>query len=396
MMHGFNVSSSNIVVAILKNRMMIGSFYNSIGEYYLQHDNDTSAAMNFYQTALKFSVSATDTQQQSEILYSLAWIKWRLGEYVMGQKTAYEAHRLAKISANLYIETRALRMEAMCWQVLGNYEHSITLYTRAKSLLLLCGLSSGPLHSAIMSCLAEVHKEKSEYSEAHSIYTETLHQVSVEQNPYTHAIALISIAEIDVQIGKPKHDVQKKIDTARSIFNMMGELRLITTCDTVLADLYLREGNDLSARALLKQCIALSWGKNTDIVTHCLRRLADASHWNAPTSLWTVTFFVHALKSKQKLEIHRSLQFLADMFLTENDSDTATALFTVAMEGFREMDVHCSRAECMLRLGDILAGNGDCDKAADLWNTARPLFEHSLQRKQIEQIDDRLSTVNRE
>ncbi|KAJ7875977.1 hypothetical protein B0H13DRAFT_2056026 [Mycena leptocephala] len=51
------------------------SFYNSIGEYYLQHDNNVFAAMNFYHKALAASISAKNVGQQSEILYSMAWIK---------------------------------------------------------------------------------------------------------------------------------------------------------------------------------------------------------------------------------------------------------------------------------------------------------------------------------
>jgi hypothetical protein len=58
------------------------------------------------------------------------------------------------------------------------------------------------------------------------------------------------------------------------------------------------------------------------------------------------------------------------------------------------MDVHRSRAECMLRLGDISKGQGDILKVVELWTTARPLFEQSSQAKQVENIDQRLAGVN--
>lgn len=375
---------------------MIGGFYNSIGGYYQQHDNDVVSAMNFYHKALAASISAKNVGQQSEILYSMAWIKWRLGDYLGGQMDAYESRRLAKVSANLYIETRAMRMEAMCWDILGNYQRSVSLYTRARALLTLCGMSGGPLDCAVINCLTNVHKLKSEYAEAHSVCHETLEKISAEKNPYTHAVALISIAEVDLKIGTPKDDVQNKIDTAKSIFTTMGELRLITVCDTVLADLYLREGEKSSARVLFKKCLGVSWGKNTDVVTCCLERLANLHHWDAlyRTSAWTIVFFVYALKSKQKLEVHKSLQFLGDMFLAENEPDTALTLFTVALEGFTQMDVHCSRAECMLRLGDIISQKGDLLKAVDLWKTARPLFDRSSQVNQTAEIYRRLSAAN--
>ncbi|KAJ7911713.1 hypothetical protein B0H13DRAFT_1875547 [Mycena leptocephala] len=57
------------------------------------------------------------------------------------------------------------------------------------------------------------------------------------------------------------------------------------------------------------------------------------------------------------------------------------------------MDVHWSRAECMLHLGEISKGHGDLLKAVEFWEAARPLFEWSSQAKQVENIDGRLVSV---
>jgi hypothetical protein len=81
------------------------------------------------------------------------------------------------------------------------------------------------------------------------------------------------------------------------------------------------------------------------------------------------------------------------MFLMQNDEDTAISLFTVALEGFTHMDVHRSRAECMLIFGDISNSHGDQLKAVELWSTARPLFERSSQVKEVQHIDERLSCI---
>ncbi|KAJ7732158.1 hypothetical protein B0H16DRAFT_1468726 [Mycena metata] len=61
-----------------------------------------------------------------------------------------------------------------------------------------------------------------------------------------------------------------------------------------------------------------------------------------------------------------------------------------------EMDVHRSRAECMIRLGDICKKSGDLLKALELWETARPLFERSSQVKRVQDIDERLARINGE
>jgi hypothetical protein len=104
-------------------------------------------------------------------------------------------------------------------------------------------------------------------------------------------------------------------------------------------------------------------------------------------------YFVHSLKFKEKLGIHKALQFLGDIFIAQNKEDTAISLYTVALEGFTQMDIHRSRAECMLRLGDISNGHGDLPKAVEHWEMARPLFKRSSQAKQVQHIDERLASV---
>jgi hypothetical protein len=81
------------------------------------------------------------------------------------------------------------------------------------------------------------------------------------------------------------------------------------------------------------------------------------------------------------------------VFIHQKDEETAISLFTVALEGFTYIDVHRSRAECMLRLGDISREHNELLKAQQLWETARPLFEHSSQAKQVKDFDDRLAGV---
>jgi hypothetical protein len=61
--------------------------------------------------------------------------------------------------------------------------------------------------------------------------------------------------------------------------------------------------------------------------------------------------------------------------------------------GFTYMDVHRSRAQCMLRLGDLAKKQGDLSRAVEFWKESRPLFERSVQAKDFAQIDARLGAV---
>lgn len=105
-----------------------------------------------------------------------------------------------------------------------------------------------------------------------------------------------------------------------------------------------------------------------------------------------MVFLVHSMKSKEKLSIHKALQFLGEYFLAQ-DEETAISLYIVALDGFTRMDVHRSRAECLIRLGEISNAHGDLLSAVENWQTARPLFERSSQTKQVEETDRRLASV---
>ena len=107
-------------------------------------------------------------------------------------------------------------------------------------------------------------------------------------------------------------------------------------------------------------------------------------------------YLVYAQGKKNKRALHKALQFLGDIFLTQGDLNTAGSLFTVALDTFTYMDIHHSRAECMLCLGDISEQRGHLVEAVKFWKEARPLFERSLQTQKITQIDTRLAAVDQQ
>jgi tetratricopeptide (TPR) repeat protein len=245
----------------------------------------------------------------------------------------------------------------------------------------------------LMNIQAEVHNCKSEYNEAWKIHTKLV-QISADRVSYWHATALLNVAEIEVSMAAPKHDVQWNIDLARGMFTSEGGKSMIICCDILLADLYLREKDQPAAIFLFEKSLKLA-PEHNEIKSFCLERLGNINSWGPDESIpgWTTIFLVYSIKCKKRLQVHKALQFFGDIFLYQKDVDTAITLFTVALEGFTYMDVHRSRAECMLRLGDISKSCGDMLKAVDLWTTARPLFERSSQAKQVQCVDERLAGI---
>jgi tetratricopeptide (TPR) repeat protein len=336
------------------------------------------------------------TERQSEALEQLAWIHWQRGNYADAQGYAKESQRLARESAQSLAEAKGLHIESLCWYSLGHYGPSILLLKRARALIALASMTEGEVDLEIMNSQAEIYRAKSEYVEARKVQTHILQNFFTRKCPYDHGFALLKMAQIDVDIGAPRDDVEWEIQQATMMFNSMGTSRGLTGCEIIRATLNAEAGNMGEARQSFKECLALMWGREVDLMSSCLERLADVDRsWGGQRSCnSTVTFIVHSLKLGQRLEIYKAFQLLADLFLACSDHDTAKSLLSVALDGFTDMDVHCSRAECMLRIGDIAKLDGEMLKAAELWKGSRPLFEQSSQVKRVACIDQKLSVLD--
>ncbi|KAJ7908507.1 hypothetical protein B0H13DRAFT_2016529, partial [Mycena leptocephala] len=158
-------------------------FYNTLADYY-GHKHQNSTAVHFSRTALSLAISTGNIRQQARALTALAMFAWRNGDYSEAQHSG----------------------ESLCWLMFGGYAQSLSLSKRARELLRVCGMSGGQLDHNIMSNQAEVHLMKSEYVEARHIHTEILKAISIEQDSYQHALILLNIAQIDVQMNTPRHD----------------------------------------------------------------------------------------------------------------------------------------------------------------------------------------------
>ncbi|KAJ7810482.1 hypothetical protein B0H13DRAFT_1927328 [Mycena leptocephala] len=336
-------------------------FYNSLATYY-QKKGDMSSAMKYCAATISLALSTGNTKQHSQALQNLARVEWTLGNYSAAQVHAVESQRLALISANLCLEVQALNMEATCYYTLGNYMKAMSLCIRVRDLLLgHFGMSHRTLDYDLMDTQAEIHRLKSEYAEARSI------QIRI-------------VEETSIRIPTPMDDVQRNCDIA----GRMSSTIALWDSAVVVKDKTTR-GARLFLRGASKRLF-----KTSQIQTYCLERLGDASCWGGSEEMfsWITVFLVHSVSRKEKLGIYKAFQFLGDIFLSQNDEHTAISLFNVALEGFTQMDVHRSRAECMLQFGDISMGHGDLLKAVEFWEAARPL------PKQVQYINERLAGIS--
>jgi tetratricopeptide (TPR) repeat protein len=354
--------------------------------------------MKFCLSGLTLAISTGSFDSQSKALEQLALIKLNSGDFSGAKEDASAAQKAAKLAGNLYLEACALRTEAIALLNLARYSPCVSLLGRATYLLNMCGMSGGELHITIMNAQAEVHRCKSEYAEARNIHIDILHKSTEDQTPHDRGFALLSIAQIDVEIGASQHDVQQTLVIADLLFQKIKYSTGLQYCDMFRAALDVQQCNFSAARRVFQKCLRSAWGEDAEAVAYCLGKLGSVKQWSQAGNgsfSWTVSFLAHSFQCKQRLELHLALQFLGDAFHIQGDRETAISLFRVALDGFSQMDVHRSRAECMVQLGDILKLNGNELKAAELWETARPLFGRSSQGKQLADLDSKLAALGR-
>ncbi|KAJ7495062.1 hypothetical protein FB451DRAFT_1360049 [Mycena latifolia] len=360
-----------------------------------------SMASEYLHQALELAISHRDLTRQAAVLLNLSEMQWFLGDYGAAQLHARASHMIAEKLGDLQSQSLALRTLAQCHRVSGDTQNAIFLCQRAQKLLELCGTTTASIYTYLVQDLAEAHFLKSEYADARRIHIELARDTDTRE-PYNYAWALLNIAQLDIIVGASKQDVLHNLDKAKVLFsaNTFGYHNIVIAkiyCDIELGKLHLREGEILTAMELFQACFHSTWGSDAQSALSCMESLANVSCWHERdfyrTARWTMIYLGYATKLQNKFALHQALQFLGDVFQAEGDSATSTALFTVALEGFTWMDIHRSRAECMLRLGDLAKGQGDLSRAIELWKLARPLYERSSQAKQVTKIDERLTTL---
>ncbi|KAJ6482800.1 hypothetical protein C8R45DRAFT_1075837 [Mycena sanguinolenta] len=351
--------------------------------------SDIPASLEFITKAKKLSSLSGDHTQEYRTLYSLANHKIACGHYAMALEYARESQERSELSMDLYHSASALKVQAQCFTLLGNYQKSMIQLHKARKLLDICGMSRGLVDRYIAHDQAEIHLLKSEYTQAQRIFSDTAE--ILEENNGAYDDALLNLAYIDIQIGGAAANVWENLNVVAGRHKGGSADYVLDLCKLIEAQLNLREQEFDLAQRKFQECLR-SRAESTSPV---LEQLADIKAWPAckEHSKWSIIYLSFACTVKEKLAFYKALLFMGDVFIINADEDTAFSLYTVALEGFTYMDVHRSRAQCMLHLGDLAHKHGNTVEAIAHWKTARPLFEKSSQAKDVAQIDSRLASV---
>ncbi|KAJ7644954.1 hypothetical protein FB45DRAFT_301198 [Roridomyces roridus] len=379
----------------LNDPLLASHMYNALGNYYEWFTNNSALGLQCFEQSLSLAKEAGDQNLQGSILINPALITWTAGEYEKGLALAREAYSLGKLCGNYYTQANALRVAAMSSQGLGNLKQSLVMVDTAREYLKFCGMANGALDTQLRLTEAEAYLQKSEYSEARRVHTEIGLGLSEEQEREDYAYVLMNLALIDVEIGTSTEDVVPRLEMALGILQSVGHFSGSHITNMILGDLRVREGDFAAAQKLFGACLAWGWTSHADVSSYCLERMADIGRWQPADFAWTSSsvfvYLAFAKKVKQKLAVYKAICFMGDVFLALDEPATAENLFSIALEAFTSMDVHRSRGDCMIRLGDLAWRRGDKLGAAALWGEAGPLFTLCQRMEDVAKIEKRLA-----
>ncbi|KAF8144521.1 hypothetical protein K438DRAFT_1874032 [Mycena galopus ATCC 62051] len=363
--HYWPVVSGEMITQVIsyvehtKDPVLDARVYEAAGHYFFYHKGDAQQASQFPQKALEKSELCESSIHQCSAMLQLGRFKLMTGNYSAAMVYATAAQKLSKVAGNLYQEGEANHLGARLHYLLGDYQKSMAQLHRAAELLHICGLSGGALADQIILAQAEIHLLKSEYTEARHLFCQLTETTSAGENSFSYASSLLNVGLIDIMIGQAKEDIYHKLQVAQELMRRESPLD-ITACGTVQGMVELRDEKFDSAKAKFQECLCLSWGSHTEVRNLCLEQLANIKAW--PANMWgykwPMIYLASATKSKAKLDLHKALLLLGDTFIANNDENPAANLYQVALAGFTQMDVHRSRAQCMLRLGDLASKDG--------------------------------------
>ncbi|KAJ7244116.1 hypothetical protein C8J57DRAFT_1243234 [Mycena rebaudengoi] len=364
----------------------------ALGLYWIFTQSNMSGGLTYHQKALSLANSTGSPSRVGHRALSLiSQFMTITGNLHSAQKHATRAQEYAEALGGIYPQAQSLYNQARCQILSANLSKAQILIKESTQLLISCGLEGCTLYLHLQSWAAEVHLLKTEYLESRHI------QVSIaatrKATAYYSLLANLNISHIDIACGMDSEYIRKNLHQCQLhqiALSGYPRAHMEFGIDSLLAELYLRDGNLSTANTIFATCFTQSQTLDVELAIPRLERLADISTGmsNVHTTIgWAGIFLVIALKSKNNLATMKAFRCLGQIFAVEGDTETALSLFNVALDGFTFMDVHQWRADCMVRIADIWESHGEVLRALGLWKAARPLFARSSQARNVAQID---------
>ncbi|KAJ7481735.1 hypothetical protein FB451DRAFT_136286 [Mycena latifolia] len=362
----------------------------ALAKFFAKYTTDTSKPTQYIEEALRLARKSGDEAMLGRIL--MVFFNFRLMNGTPRDALPYlrEAQRLGRRLGQFRAEARGLILEAGICKNMGFLSRALELCAEGQQLYIAGGLKDSVPMLTSMDTLADIYYRKTEYSSARLIHEEIVRATSSDRAPLYHATGNANLALVDILIDtSDEGPILQHLDVARDLYGKYKFQWGLLLCDLRMADLQLRRGERAVARNLY-QSLMRSPGIDTAMFGWCLSKFANPElglDEAAPSGRWATVYLAHVFKTQNLAGIYDALRCFGDIFLLENETETAASLFQTALDGFTHMDIHRNRAMCLFRLAQISRSRGEKEKARELWETARPLFERSSQTKSVEAVE---------
>ncbi|KAJ7500087.1 hypothetical protein FB451DRAFT_1207445 [Mycena latifolia] len=369
--------------------------YNVLTSYHLFHKDDRDTAEIYCNRALTLATEIGDFVGQGKALMHCSELQMDQGNFRQGVKYAQQAHQAFGQAGHLLAQAYAIKAEVDCAYRLCDFKRSAQLCAQARDLLTLCGMQNGELAVRLMSSETEFLYLKTDYAKARIIQTQIVGKTSKETAPLEYAYALMYLAMIDFEMGMDDAAIHQCLDIARPLFMELKAPGTIFWCDALAANLQLRQGLKVEAKAYYQRSLEKYRRRRPDppLAIACLSKLGDLEYGlndEMTTFGYAVDLLAYGNKLSDRVATNHALRCIGDIFAAQGDDETALNLFMVARDGFSSMDVHRHKGVCLVRIADILERRGSPERARDVLQEARMMFETSSQAGQVAIIDSRL------
>ncbi|KAJ7445327.1 hypothetical protein FB451DRAFT_1376213, partial [Mycena latifolia] len=352
------------VVATLKLTVeRPAQLYNAAAEYYSRAcDAEETKRLN----ELALSLPDSGDLQRFKALLRGCRLRRLAGNHRDGVRLAVEAQTIARRLGNLKLQSRALWIQALLCVPSGQLSRALRLCEKARSLLVACGLQDSTGELGIIDLEAFVHLQRMDYVQSKEAHARIMRVASQGRFEMFYVHSLMNTIHIDVLLGHATGVLLERLDTATAHAQRNAFTHAVWYCDLVRAEVKHRDKDGRGAVKDYKRCLELFRGTEASGVGVCLEYLTDVYLEEQDFDeafRWAV---VYLAQSRQTgiVETLQSLRRIGDVFLANGDENTASNLYTVGLEAFTDIGVHCGRAECMARLGAISSRR---DEAKTRW-----------------------------
>lgn len=370
--------------------MNVARLYNVVGMYYVRL-GDVNTASKHADMGYALAEKADDNVRRTRALSQLARISRLKGDFRAALELARRAQVFAGQIGNFYREIDAMEQEAIAWLSLGNFSQAADICAQARQLVVAAGLEGTQHEISVLSYEAGIFLYQTAYLKSRATLERILKYSSAERFVLFHGNSQVSIAMIDVALGrfKSEGELAAALESPRQIFASSGYWRGLPICDMVMGDFLFLNGRPSEALKIYDKCLGSFRGENVQMFSWCTQKLGDIALVRDVQSAthWATASLAYGKTTANKSVAAWALRSLGDIFREDGDDETSGSLFQLALEEFTHMGIYRGRAECLLRLGEIARRRGEDGRAASYSSQARDMFLEAGMVTEAREID---------